>query len=99
HAIADLAGRDVTQLEPVRDVLEYRAMRPQRVGLEYEAEIALLDRDVDAGGAVEEHDIADRDPAAGRLFEPGDRAEQRRLAAARRAEERHDLARLQRQRD
>jgi hypothetical protein len=39
-------------------------VRPERIRLEYQPEIAPLDRDVDAGGAVEQDRIADRDPAS-----------------------------------
>ena len=35
--------------------------------------------------------VADQDPALGHLLEPGDHAQQRRLAAARRADQHHEL--------
>ena len=44
--------------------------------------------------AVSDNAVADRDPTGLRAQVPGDQVEQRRLATARGAEDRHDLARL-----
>ncbi len=52
-----------------------------------------------AVGAVEDDLVADANRAGVRLLEPRNRAQQRRLAAARGAEQRHDFAPLQRERD
>lgn len=95
HA-ALLFGRcDAAQLQPVADVVGDGTVRPQRVRLEHEAERALLDGQIDALRAVEEHAIVELDAAVGRLFKAGHRAQQRGLAAARRAEQAHDFAGLQ----
>ena len=48
---------------------------------------------------VEERPVADRDAARVGLLEPGDAAQQRGLAAARGAEQRHHLAARQREGD
>ena len=64
-----------------------------------EPEVAAFGGYVDAVRAFENDFVADLDRAFVRYFEAGHRAEQGRLAAARRTEQRHDLAAVQRQRD
>ena len=98
-ALRDLVGRDVAQLEAGRDVLEHRAVRPQRVRLEHEAEPALLRRQVDAARGVEENALADRNRAGVRPLQAGDGAQQRGLAAAGGAEQRDRFAGGDGQRD
>ena len=67
-------------------------MRPERVGLEHQAEIAELRVDEFAGRRIEHRLAADGDAAAGRALQPGDRGEHGRLAAAGRTEQRQELA-------
>jgi hypothetical protein len=90
---------DTAQLEAIGDVGENGAVRPQRVGLEHEAEPARLGRQVDLARGVEQHVAADVDRAAVRPLEAGDGAQQRGLAAAGGAEQGDDLARRHRDRD
>jgi hypothetical protein len=68
------------------DVVEHGHVAEQRVVLEHEADLALAH--MGAGGilAIEQH------LARVGLFQPGDDAQQRRLAAARRAEQRDQFA-------
>ncbi len=85
----------LAQLEPVGHVVEHGLVRPQRIRLEHEPEIAALGRHVDLRRAVEDHLVADPDRARGGHLEPRHRAQQRGLAAARRPEERDHLAAIQ----
>ena len=67
------------------EVLAHRHVRIERVVLEHHGDVAFLRRHVvDALGA-------DTDLAAADLFQAGDHAQERRLAAARRANERRYL--------
>jgi hypothetical protein len=66
----------------------WRHVGEQAVGLEHHAHVALAGRHWGDVAAV------DQQLAAGRLFEPGDDAQRRRLAAAARSEQRDQLARL-----
>ncbi len=82
-----------TDREPERDVVPHRHVLERRVVLEDEADAALLRRErrrLLAG----DHDLA----GVGRL-EPRDHAQQRRLAAAARPEQRRQRAALDRDRD
>ncbi|CDB88157.1 putative uncharacterized protein [Firmicutes bacterium CAG:170] len=63
---------------------------PQSVVLEQEADLALVGRDIDAKLTVKYDLVADGDAAAGRGLEARDHAERCSLAAARRAEQRHE---------
>ena len=65
-----------------------RHMRIERVGLEHHGDAALR------GRHVVDQLAGDLQLAAGDLLEAGDRAQQRRLAAAGRADEDDELARL-----
>ncbi len=80
-------------LQPEGDVLEHGQVWKQRVALECEAEPALLRRRARDPAPVE-IDVPGR-----RRLEPCDDAQQRRLAAARRAEQRHELTVLDLERD
>ena len=91
-ALADLGGGDLAQLQAVADVVGHRAVRPERVRLEDEAEVASLGRDLELLAGVEDRPVLDPDRAAVRRLEAGDGAQERRLAAPRRAEQRDDLA-------
>ena len=61
-------------------------MRKQRVVLEHGADVALVRLQMLDAGAIQ------ADFARGRLFEAGDHAQRSGLAAARRAEQRKELA-------
>ena len=74
-------------LEPEGDVLEDGHVAEQRIGLEHEADIALLHR---LGRGVL---VAEEDAARGGGLEPGDEPQQRGLARARGPEQRDQLAR------
>ena len=68
------------------DVLGHGQVRVQRVALEDHGHVAVL------GVDVVDHAVADGDGAVVDLLEPGDEAQRRRLAAARRAEQHEQLA-------
>jgi hypothetical protein len=72
--------------QPVRDVVEHRQVREQRVRLEDRVDVALVRRQ---GAHVA---AADEDRAVVGLLEAGDQPQRRRLAAARRPEQRQELA-------
>ena len=83
---ADLGPAVAAVLEPEGHVLEHRHVRVERVVLEHHGDVAVLGRRlVDQG-------IADPDLAGGDLLEAGDHAQGRALAAARRADQDHELA-------
>ena len=63
--------------------------------LEQEADRPLMGRDEDAGIDVREDPLAERDPPPDGSLEPGDRAQQRRLPASARTEERRHAPRLE----
>ena len=89
HDLADAATQlgpaDPLGLEAVGDVLLDAQVREQRVGLEHHVDRPLVRRHAGAGPR--------RRPRCGPLgrLEAGDRAQQRGLAAARRAEQREEL--------
>ena len=56
--------------ERIGDVLDHRHVRPDRVGLEHHAEIALVRRHEHAGGDVDHCAVADRDASAVGLSRP-----------------------------
>ena len=76
----------------IGDVLEHRHMRPDRIGLEHHAEAAPLRRHENARGRIADDFVADADPAAGILLKAGHHAQRRGLAAARRPQQRDELA-------
>ena len=82
----DVALGRLAQLQAEAEVPAHRQMRVERVVLEDHRDVALA--------RVEPGDVpaADVDRAGRRLLDPGDQLEQRRLAAARRADEHHELA-------
>ena len=43
-ALPDLGGGEIAHAQPVRDILEDRQMREQRIVLEHEADVALVRR-------------------------------------------------------
>ena len=85
-ALGLLFARRAADAQRVGDVVADRQMREQRQRLEHHAEIALVRRHRRDVLAVE------HDRAAGRLFEAGDHAQQRGLAAAGRAEQADECA-------
>src|SRR5262249_26081833 len=91
-AILDLALGDATHRERERDVVGDRHVRPHRVGLEHDAEGALLGHEIDAGVGVEHRLAGDLDRTGGGGFEAGQAAQNRGLAAARRPEQRERVA-------
>src|SRR6266513_4574194 len=99
HALLDVASHDLAQLESIRNVVIHRLVRPQRIRLKDEPEVTAFGGNVDARRAVEEALLADLDRTFVRLFEARHRTQQRRLAAARRTEQRHDLAAIESQGD
>ena len=92
RAPADLLARrpglSRTNLEPERDVLEHRHVAKERIGLEDEADVAILHG---LGRCVL---VAKEDAAGGRRLEAGDETQERRLPRARGAEEGDQLAGL-----
>ena len=85
HALVDLVLRILLQPQPERHVLVDRHVRIERVVLEHHRHVAVFRRH------VVDHVAVDRDLAAGDLFQPGDHAQGRRLAAARRADQHDEL--------
>ena len=94
HARGDALGRPAEQARHGRDVARDAPVRKQPVPLDRIADAAakLL------GCDRRRIDAVDADRAAGRRDQPVDHAQQRRLAAARCADERGDRAALHRQR-
>ena len=90
--------RDAAHLERKRDVVGDRHVRPHRVGLKDDAELALLRHQVDAGGGVEHGLAGDLDRARVRGLEAREAAQDRGLAAAARPEQRERMALLDRER-
>jgi hypothetical protein len=77
---------DAAHLQREGDVLGHAHVREQRVALEHHAEIALV------GGRPGDVLAADLDLARGRVLEPRDGHQDRRLARAAGAEQRHEFA-------
>ena len=75
-----------------RDIFEHRQMRPDRVGLEHHADIAVVRFDRQLRRAVEHRLSVDLDPAFLRRFQAGDAAQRGGLAAAGGAEQGDQLA-------
>ena len=90
-ALPDLALRHLAHLEPEAEVLAHRHVRVQGVVLEHHRDVAI------ARGGVSDVVFAEQDDAVGHLLEPGDHAQERRLAAARRPDQHHELAARDRQ--
>ena len=85
--------RQLPHLQREGEVLEDRLLRIERVVLEHHRDVPVL------GIEVVDHAVADEDVAARHRDQPGDEVERRRLAAARRADQRHELAVLDGERD
>ena len=84
---------DPAHLQAERHILPRGHMREERVGLEHHAHVALV------GAEGRDVGAAKKDLAAGYLVEARDQPERGGLAAARRPEESHQLARGERQRE
>ena len=84
-ALPDLGLGIALEPQAERHVLLHRHVRIERVVLEHHGDVAILRRHVVDDVA------ADQDLAAGDVLEPGDHAQRRRLAAARRAHQHHEL--------
>ena len=80
--------RHAAHLHAEGDVLRHRHVRIERVGLEHHGDVALRRVQLVDARAV------DADLALGDRLQPGDHVEQRRLAAARRADQHEEAALL-----
>jgi len=76
------------RLASERDVALHRQVREERIVLEDVADRPGFGRDVDPPRGIEPHVVSERDPARLRSQQPGDRAQEGRLAGARRPDER-----------
>src|SRR4029079_7373466 len=85
-ALADFPLRSFGAAEPESDVVVDVEMREEGVVLEDSVDVAAVGRRIGDVGAVQE------DLAGGRLLEAGDHPEGSGLPAARRPEEREELA-------
>jgi hypothetical protein len=92
-ALRQLGVRDLVLPEPEGDVLLDGHVREQRIRLEHHVDGPLVRRNRSHVDAV------DVDPARGRTLEPGEHAQQRRLAAAGPAEQAEDLLLVDVERD
>ena len=92
-ALLDLGLRRLPHLEAVAEVLRDGEVRVERVVLEDHRDVAVPRRE------PRHLALADPDLALGHLLEAGDHAQQRRLAAAGRADEDHELAARDREAD
>ena len=93
HARGHLGLGPLPHAEPVGHVVEHAHVGPDRVGLEHHRQPAPLGGHVHARRRREHRAPPDPDLTRGRPLEPGDGPERGRLAAARRPEQRHVLAR------
>ena len=90
HARAPLGILDSRHGQAVGDVFRDRHVRPERIGLENDADPPLLRRNLSLRRG--DHRVADQDSTGIRTVESGDQPQQRGLAAARRAQDRDELA-------
>jgi chemotaxis methyl-accepting protein methylase len=74
------------QLQAEGHVLAHRHVRVQRIALKHHCDVAVL------GLQVVDHLVGDQHVAAGDFFQASEHAQQRALAAARRADQHHELA-------
>ncbi len=86
HAPVEAGGVHPPRPQRKRHVLVDAQVRVERVALEHHRHVAL------GRGHVVHHALADQDPARVRALEPGQHAQQRRLAAARGPEQHQELA-------
>ena len=86
HAAGPLRPRDAPKLEAEAEVLLDRHLRVERVVLEDHRNVAV------ARSELRDVPVADHDAALRHLLQAGDHPKQRRLAAAGRSDEDHELA-------
>ena len=85
HAPEDLLAGHASHLQGEGDVLAHREVGVERVVLEHHRHVAL------GGGETGDVTLANVDLTLGRFVEPGDAAQRRCLAAARRPEQHEEL--------
>jgi ABC-type uncharacterized transport system YnjBCD ATPase subunit len=85
-ALRDLGLWQAAPLQAEGHVVEHVHMRVERIGLEHHGDVAVL------GGDVVDDPAVDPDRARGDRLEPGDHPQHRGFAAARGAEQHHELA-------
>jgi hypothetical protein len=93
HPPLALLARRLVDAQAVPEVLAHGHVRIKRVVLEDHGEVAL--RRLESGDVA----VADEDAPGSHLLQAADRAQQRRLAAAGRPDEHHELALVDRQVD
>ena len=86
HPALDLGLGGLAQLQAEGQVLLHGHVRIQGVVLEHHRDVPVLRRQ------VVHHPVTDRDRARGDLLQPRDGPQRRRLTAARRADQDHELA-------
>ena len=86
HTLVDLVLGHLAQAQPEGDVVVHLHVRVERVVLEHHGDVAVARRHV-----VDDR-VADGDRARGDGLEPGEHAQRRRLAAARRPHEHDEFA-------
>jgi hypothetical protein len=96
HPCLSLRARLILHAEG--DVVGHAQVRKQRVVLEHHADAPRLGRHLHAAGGVAEDLVFDAHTPAGQRLETGHRAQQRRLAAPRWADQHADLPGRQAQR-
>ena len=79
-------------MERKRDVFGHGHMRPDGVGLKHHADVALVRRHEQPFGGHDHGLIAEKNIARVGMFQTGDHAQRRGLAAAARTEQGEDLA-------
>ena len=84
--------RHLLHLQREADVLGDGSVRPDGVGLEDHADVALVGGDADLAFGIVDNGVADGDPAAAGLFQPGDAPHGAGLAATGLAEQDQRLA-------
>ncbi len=88
--LRDRAAIELSQFQPIRDIVGDRHVWPQRVALEDHRHVAPLRRHSARRRRYEP--VADIDLAGRRFDEPGDQAQRRSLTAARRAQQANQAA-------
>ncbi|MCY1304075.1 hypothetical protein D9M70_538170 [compost metagenome] len=83
HALTCFHFADPAQFEAIGDIFHHGTMRPERVRLKHEADIAVFRSNSQAFAAIEHRLAADTDQALLRLFKASNAAQQSRFAAAR----------------
>ena len=85
HALVDLGLLEFAHLQAERHVVVHAHVRVERVVLEHHGDVAVHRRQ------LVDDVVVDRDVAGADRLEPGDHPQRRRLAAAGRADEHHEL--------